>query len=126
MATAVWLAQAGHRVTLVEKRGRLGGRTISFGLPGIEGGVDNGQHLLAGGRRGRGVAHSPRATFSAQPGFDEPRLPQGTPIDGLFLAGDWTETGMPSTMEAAAESAVRAVGAVGEYLGARRPVIDLK
>ncbi|MEU4810185.1 hydroxysqualene dehydroxylase HpnE [Nocardia fluminea] len=65
------------------------------------------------------VIHQPQATFSAQPGFDELRLPQRTPIDGLFLAGDWTETGMPSTMEAAVESAVRAVGAVGEYLGAR-------
>ncbi|MFG2444684.1 hydroxysqualene dehydroxylase HpnE [Nocardia fluminea] len=65
------------------------------------------------------VIHQPQATFSAQPGFDELRLPQRTPIDGLFLAGDWTETGMPSTMEAAVESAVRAVGAVGEYLGDR-------
>ncbi|TCJ96606.1 hydroxysqualene dehydroxylase HpnE [Nocardia alba] len=64
------------------------------------------------------VIHQPQATFSAQPGFDELRLPQRTPIDGLFLAGDWTETGMPSTMEAAVESAIRAVGAVGEYLDA--------
>ncbi|MDO3646843.1 FAD-dependent oxidoreductase [Nocardia mangyaensis] len=48
LATAVWLAKAGHRVTLVEKRGRLGGRTISFEVPGIEGRVDNGQHLFAG------------------------------------------------------------------------------
>ncbi|MGW6619763.1 hydroxysqualene dehydroxylase HpnE [Nocardia sp. NPDC055002] len=63
------------------------------------------------------VIHQPQATFSAQPGFDELRLPQRTPIEGLFLAGDWTETGMPSTMEAAVESAVRAVGAVHEYLG---------
>lgn len=63
------------------------------------------------------VIHQPQATFSAQPGFDELRLPQHTPIEGLFLAGDWTETGMPSTMEAAVESAVRAVGAVHEYLG---------
>ncbi|MFE5476110.1 MULTISPECIES: hydroxysqualene dehydroxylase HpnE [unclassified Nocardia] len=62
------------------------------------------------------VIHQPQATFSAQPGFDALRLPQRTPIEGLFLAGDWTETGMPSTMEAAAESAVRAVGAVHEYL----------
>jgi squalene-associated FAD-dependent desaturase len=65
------------------------------------------------------VIHQPQATFSAQPGFDELRLPQRTPISGLFLAGDWTETGMPSTMEAAAESAVRAVDAVREYLGPR-------
>ncbi|WP_367576050.1 FAD-dependent oxidoreductase [Nocardia mangyaensis] len=72
------------------------------------------------------VIHQPQATFSAQPGFDELRLPQRTPIEGLFLAGDWTETGMPSTMEAAAESAVRAVDAVGEHLGTRSIVIENK
>ncbi|MGW4368971.1 hydroxysqualene dehydroxylase HpnE [Nocardia takedensis] len=67
------------------------------------------------------VIHQPQATFSAQPGFDDLRLPQRTPIEGLFLAGDWTDTGMPSTMEAAVESAVRAVDAVREYLRARVP-----
>ncbi|APE38480.1 hypothetical protein BOX37_18650 [Nocardia mangyaensis] len=70
------------------------------------------------------VIHQPQATFSAQPGFDELRLPQRTPIEGLFLAGDWTETGMPSTMEAAAESAVRAVDAVGDHLGTTAPPSD--
>ena len=72
------------------------------------------------------VIHQPQATFSAQPGFDELRLPQRTPIEGLFLAGDWTETGMPSTMEAAVESAVRAVDAVREFLGTRSGVAGLK
>ena len=72
------------------------------------------------------VIHQPQATFSAQPGFDELRLPQRTPIEGLFLAGDWTETGMPSTMEAAVESAVRAVDAVREYLGTRSGVDTTK
>ncbi|MFF0543701.1 hydroxysqualene dehydroxylase HpnE [Nocardia thailandica] len=65
------------------------------------------------------VIHQPKATFSAQPGFDDLRLPQRTPVAGLFLAGDWTDTGMPSTMEAAAESAARAVAAVREHLGDR-------
>ncbi|MYR07827.1 FAD-dependent oxidoreductase [Gordonia sp. SID5947] len=55
------------------------------------------------------VIHQPQATFSAQPGFEELRLPQRTPVGGLFLAGDWTDTGLPSTMEAAADSAQRAV-----------------
>ncbi|WP_216908268.1 hydroxysqualene dehydroxylase HpnE [Nocardia noduli] len=70
------------------------------------------------------VIHQPQATFSAQPGFDALRLPQRTPIDGLFLAGDWTRTGLPSTMEAAAESAVLAVDAVREFLGARVGVAE--
>ncbi|MFW0783464.1 hydroxysqualene dehydroxylase HpnE [Gordonia sp. CPCC 206044] len=55
------------------------------------------------------VIHQPQATFSAQPGFEELRLPQRTPIAGLFLTGDWTDTGLPSTMEAAVTSARRAV-----------------
>ncbi|MEV6072597.1 hydroxysqualene dehydroxylase HpnE [Nocardia sp. NPDC052001] len=67
------------------------------------------------------VIHQPRATFSAQPGFEDLRLPQRTSIPGLFLAGDWTRTELPSTMEAAAESASRAVEAVVQCLGIRPP-----
>ncbi|WP_067691261.1 hydroxysqualene dehydroxylase HpnE [Nocardia jejuensis] len=62
------------------------------------------------------VIHQPAATFSAQPGFESQRLPQKTPIPGLFLAGDWTRTELPSTMESAADSALRAVRAVTGYL----------
>ena len=32
------------------------------------------------------------------------RPPQRTRIDGLFLAGDWTDTGWPATMEGAVRS----------------------
>ncbi|MEU0545262.1 hydroxysqualene dehydroxylase HpnE [Nocardia sp. NPDC005978] len=64
------------------------------------------------------VIHQPAATFSAQPGFESLRLPHVTPIPGLFLAGDWTRTGLPSTMESAADSARRATGAVADYLAA--------
>ncbi|MFD6455224.1 FAD-dependent oxidoreductase [Nocardia sp. NPDC060220] len=70
-------------------------------------------------RRGAGAAHA-RHPSAAGDLLGAARFrraaPQRTPIEGLFLAGDWTETGMPSTMEAAVESAVRAVGAVHEYL----------
>jgi squalene-associated FAD-dependent desaturase len=44
------------------------------------------------------------ATFAVRPGVDSLRLPQRTPIDGLFLAGDWTDTGWPATMEGAVRS----------------------
>lgn len=44
------------------------------------------------------------ATFSVRPGIDQFRPPQRTPIDGLFLAGDWTATGWPATMEGAVRS----------------------
>lgn len=44
------------------------------------------------------------ATFRAVPGVDAFRPPQRTPIPGLFLAGDWTATGWPATMESAVRS----------------------
>jgi len=64
------------------------------------------------------VIHQPQATFSAQPGFESLRLPARTPIAGLFLAGDWTRTELPSTMEAAADSGERAADEVSSLLGA--------
>jgi hydroxysqualene dehydroxylase len=57
------------------------------------------------------VVREPRATFSLRPG--EPARPGPiTPIDGLFLAGDWTDTGLPATIESAAVSGRRAAEAV--------------
>ena len=44
------------------------------------------------------------ATFAVRPGIEAMRPPQRTPIDGLFLAGDWTDTGWPATMEGAVRS----------------------
>ena len=44
------------------------------------------------------------ATFSPFPGVDRWRPPQQTPVSNLFLAGDWTQTGWPSTMEGAVRS----------------------
>lgn len=44
------------------------------------------------------------AVFSVRPGCSSSRLTQRTPIQGLFLAGDWTATGWPATMEGAVRS----------------------
>lgn len=49
MASAVWLAEKGHRVTLLEKRGSLGGRTIAIPQPAVDDIPDNGQHVFASG-----------------------------------------------------------------------------
>ena len=39
-----------------------------------------------------------------RPGVEQLRPPQRTPIPGLMLAGDWTATGWPATMEGAVRS----------------------
>ena len=56
------------------------------------------------------------ATFRVTPGAERHRLPQRTPVPGLFLAGDWTHTGWPSTMESAVRSGNLASEAVTRYL----------
>lgn len=48
------------------------------------------------------------ATFSAVPGVDRWRPEATTPIPNLFLAGDWTNTGWPATMEGAVRSGYNA------------------
>lgn len=46
----------------------------------------------------------PTAVLSVRPGADALRPGPTTAIEGLFLAGDWTATGWPSTMEGAVRS----------------------
>ena len=68
------------------------------------------------------------ATFSPQPGVDRWRPPQETKIAGLFLAGDWTMTGWPSTMEGAVRSGYLAAEAILRTAGTPRQFLqpDLK
>lgn len=49
LASAVWLAEAGHEVTVLERRGALGGRTIAIPQKEINDVPDNGQHVFASG-----------------------------------------------------------------------------
>jgi len=57
------------------------------------------------------------ATFSPQPGVDRLRPMQQTRIHGMFLAGDWTRTGWPATMEGAVRSGYLAAEAVLRVAG---------
>jgi zeta-carotene desaturase len=52
------------------------------------------------------------ATFSPAPGSDQWRPSQKTIIRNLFLAGDWTKTGWPATMEGAVRSGYLAAEAI--------------
>jgi squalene-associated FAD-dependent desaturase len=58
-----------------------------------------------------GILKEARATFSVTPGLDRFR-PTPDAGDGLFLAGDWTRTGWPSTMEGAVRSGRLAAEAI--------------
>jgi zeta-carotene desaturase len=51
-----------------------------------------------------GILKEARATFSVTPDLDRFRPTASAPGNGLYLAGDWTQTGWPSTMEGAVRS----------------------
>jgi uncharacterized protein with NAD-binding domain and iron-sulfur cluster len=50
------------------------------------------------------VIREKRATFSSTPAVEARRPGTVTPWDNLFLAGDWTGTGYPATIEGAVMS----------------------
>jgi squalene-associated FAD-dependent desaturase len=60
------------------------------------------------------------ATFSPKPGIDHYRPSQKTPWPRIFLAGDWTATGWPATMEGAVRSGYLAAEAITAATGAKR------
>jgi squalene-associated FAD-dependent desaturase len=57
------------------------------------------------------VTHEPRATFRAAPGTRRLRPGARTAVPGLYLAGAWTDTGWPATMEGAVRSGLTAARA---------------
>jgi zeta-carotene desaturase len=65
-----------------------------------------------------GVLKEARATFSVTPGLERFRPAADSLGDGIFLAGDWTKTDWPSTMEGGVRSgriaAERVAKAAGE------------
>ena len=63
------------------------------------------------------VVKEQRATFSAAPGTEalRPTAQSGPP--NVFLAGDWTRTGWPATMEGAVRSGYLAAEAVAQSAG---------
>ncbi|MBV9499745.1 MAG: FAD-dependent oxidoreductase [Acidobacteriaceae bacterium] len=63
------------------------------------------------------VVKEVRATFSAAPGLEAKRPASETGLNNLFLAGDWTRSGWPATMEGAVRSGYLAAEAVLRYFG---------
>jgi hypothetical protein len=79
----------------------LAAREVAESIPGAR------DALL---RRGT-VIREKHATFSLAPG-QPARPPVETPVEGLFLAGDWIDTGLPGTIESAALAGHRAAASV--------------
>jgi squalene-associated FAD-dependent desaturase len=72
--------------------------------------------LLPASRQAR-LAHSliikeRFATFSPSIDAEAVRPPSLTPVQGLYLAGDWTATGLPATIEGAVKSGYTAAEAI--------------
>jgi zeta-carotene desaturase len=64
-----------------------------------------------------------RATFGVPPGVDAARSGAVSPWPKCYLAGDWTATGWPSTMESAARSGHLAAEALCRGLGDTRQIL---
>jgi hydroxysqualene dehydroxylase len=64
------------------------------------------------------IVRERRATFAATPAQDQKRPGTQTRWRNLFLAGDWTNTGLPATIEGAIRSGNRAA----ELLAANTPL----
>jgi squalene-associated FAD-dependent desaturase len=74
-------------------------------------------------RRARVVTEH-AATFSAVPGVDQWRPAQASPLGNLFVAGDWTATGWPATMEGAVRSGYLAAERLLERIGRRERLVQ--
>jgi len=65
-----------------------------------------------------------RAVFSPVPGVDAGRPRQQSPVGNLQLAGDWTQTGWPATMEGAVRSGYLAAANVLQRQGRTEAVVQ--
>jgi uncharacterized protein with NAD-binding domain and iron-sulfur cluster len=70
------------------------------------------------------VHRVPMAIACPHPGTEAARPPVATPFANVWLAGDWTATGLPSSMESAARSGALAAEAVGASLGRQLDVVQ--
>jgi len=62
------------------------------------------------------IVKEKRATFAATPAQDVRRPETKTPWRNLFLAGDWTRTGLPATIEGALRSGEKAAALAARHL----------
>jgi squalene-associated FAD-dependent desaturase len=69
------------------------------------------------------IVTDPAAVFSMRPGIEALRPTQQTPLANVMLAGDWTATGWPATMEGAVRSGYLAAEAVLRAAGRPQTIL---
>lgn len=96
LASAVWLSEAGHRVTLLERAGDIGGRTIAIPLAAVDDVPDNGQHVFASGYENlfRYLESVGTRQFVEFPGHMSVRMPGGAVRRSSFAGLDGLRTAM--------------------------------
>ncbi|APX83451.1 hypothetical protein BV511_01020 [Methylorubrum extorquens] len=82
LCAAVELVDAGYPVIIHEAAGHAGGRCRSYHDPQLGMTIDNGNHLGPSGSRAQ----------------------SRTRLRNLFIAGDWTDTGLKACIEGAIRS----------------------
>jgi zeta-carotene desaturase len=85
-------------------------RELAEFFPAVKGAVLEKAHVIK----------EVRATFSALPGLESKRPQAATPLANFFVAGDWTRSGWPATMEGAVRSGYIAAEAVARAAGRPR------
>jgi len=110
--------QAHHcQVVISASRGLCGGDRRLL----LETVVDELKEMFPAARQARllrsRIVTDPTAVLSVRPGVDRVRPPAESALPNLFLAGDWTATGWPSTMEGAVRSGRLAAAAAAQTVG---------
>jgi squalene-associated FAD-dependent desaturase len=87
--------------------------------------VKEAQEFFPGAREAKllksTVIKEVHATYSACPGIDQYRPKPETVWPRVFLAGDWTATGWPATMEGAVRSGYLAAESLARFAGSKSP-----